>query len=212
MSATATATATFSEAVEHPFSKEELWKDAVEKEIEGGAMVQMIGMESSRYGQVVTKKDSKCQVTIATVVETMVDEGWKNVAKDILENKEHIELDSHPAASKLLELGAVWLLNKTAYIHSGESHNAHARRVQPQEEAAVPDWQDMTIRVHYVPDCFHAANEVDWSKPCRGLLIGDAVQVTIGGNTPHVSVAEGLPDDKDGVLVYKVRDVVLGAT
>lgn len=185
-------------------SKEDLWKDALELSV-GDATIQLVGLDDQSNHIVyarVSKDEGSNGVSIGTVVEAMVDEGWRRIIKDILEKKQHVQVDSHPPASLLLRLGAVWLLNETAW-QKGEG--SHAHRLTPKDEDRVPDWKDMTLRVYYVPDRFFVADTVDWSKPCRGLLIGPTTTVKIGDETPHVSVMEGLPDIKDGVIVYEVR-------
>jgi 23S rRNA-/tRNA-specific pseudouridylate synthase len=182
-------------------SKDDLWKDALEKEV-GGATVQLVGLDDQAHHTAYARvSEGGENVNIGAVVECMVDEGWRRVVKDIMEKKEHVEKDTHPSASLLLRLGSVWLLNETAW-QKGEG--SHAHRVTPDEEMTVPDWQNFTLRVHYVPDRFFVAETVDWSKPCRGLLVGPTTIVKIGEETPHVPVLEGLPDTKDGVIVYEV--------
>ena len=188
-------------------SKEDLWKGAQEKDIGNNVIVQMIGMESTDH-TVYARVDPGCKasadaiksVPLGKVIEVMVDEGWRHVAKDILEKGKHVEPDSYPSANELLKLGAVWLLNETAYA-SGDS--AHARRLYEKDEMDTPSWEDMTLRVHYVPDRFHMAHEVDWTKYCRGLLLDNSVQAYIGQVKAHVPMT-GLPDKKDGVIVYEV--------
>lgn len=182
--------------------KEDLWKDALELQIEG-ATIQVVGLDDqahhTAYARVTNSTDSN--VSIGTVVECMVDEGWRRVVKEIMEKKQHVQVDSYPPASLLLRLGSVWLLNETAWA---KGEGSHAHRLAPKDEKRVPDWKDMTLRVYYVPDRFFVADTVDWTKPCRGLLVGPTTLVKIGEETPHVSVAEGLPDIKDGVIVYEV--------
>eukprot|EP00565_Helicotheca_tamesis_P004731 CAMPEP_0185734698 /NCGR_PEP_ID=MMETSP1171-20130828/23175_1 /TAXON_ID=374046 /ORGANISM="Helicotheca tamensis, Strain CCMP826" /LENGTH=538 /DNA_ID=CAMNT_0028404761 /DNA_START=54 /DNA_END=1670 /DNA_ORIENTATION=- len=208
-------------------TREQLWKGAHEKglgEKYDGAVVQMVGIESAEhtaYARVLfpqkeekettpedtaadTAKDPPPKVTAGKVVDTIVDEEWRHVAKDILEKGEHIEQDSYPDAKTLLKLGSVWLLNESTY--TGDSHNAHAKRLSPEDASMTPDWNDFTLRIHFAPERFHASNEVDWSKYCRGLLVGAKVDAFIGGEAPHVPVA-GLPDDKDGAIVYENDDL-----
>ena len=67
----------------------------------------------------------------------------------------------------------------------------------------------LSLRVHYVPDRFFVANEYDWSKYCKGLLLDNCTSATIGGGKKAVVPMMGLPDGKDGVLVYEVIDYVL---
>ena len=133
----------------------------------------------------------------------MVSEGWKSVAKEILEKHIHVETpDAFPSASQLLQLGSVWILNETAYA-AGD--NYHAQRLKPSDETNTPDWKDMTLRVHYVPDRFFVAHEVDWTRYCKGLLLDNGcTSATIGGVKAVVPMM-GLPDGKDGVIVYEVR-------
>lgn len=182
-------------------TKEDLWKDALEKET-GGATVQLVGLDDQTTHTVYARvSEGGSNVTIGAVVECMVDEGWRRVIKDIMENKEHIEKDTHPSASLLLRLGSVWLLNETAWQ---KGKGSHAHRLKPEEENTIPDWENFSLRVHYVPDRFFVAETVDWTKPCRGLLIGPTTVVKIGDETPHISVTDGLPDAKDGVIVYEV--------
>ena len=179
-------------------SRESLWKNALEKEVEDG-LVQMTGVKSEDH--TVFARVTKGDLTIGVVLESIVDEVWQNVARGILEKKEQIEtIDSHPPAEMLLELGAVWLVNEALW---SKGQDAHSHRLSPLDQTTVPDWQDMTLRVHFVPDRFHVANEYDWSKYCRGLLIGRQIEATIDGEPVHVPVMEGLPDSKDGVIVYE---------
>jgi len=198
-------------------TRDELWDGALTKAVgtvENGddGIVEMTGIDSVEhivYSRVVpTSIDSKepIQVTINMVLDVIVDEGWRHVVKHIMEEGEHIEPDSYPPAKELLKLGSVWVLNETEYV--GDSHKAHAKRLDVRDELLVPNWKDMSLRVHYVPDRFHAANEVDWSKYCRGLLLGaHNVQATIAEKTPHVPIS-GLPNQKDGAIVYE--DTELG--
>ena len=131
----------------------------------------------------------------------MVDEGWRHIAKDILEKGVHVEPDSYPSARELLELGAVWLLDEAAYAKGG---SAHAKRLSPKDEMDTPTWEDMTLRVHYVPDRFHVAHEVEWTKYCKALLLDNNAAAVIGSEKAHVPMT-GLPDKKDGAIVYEVR-------
>ena len=194
-----------------PQSKSDLWKDSINKDIGDSIVVQMVGMESANH-TVYARVDPDCAATpeslasisIGKVIEIMVDEGWRHVIKDILEKGMHIETaDSFPKAAELLQLGAVWLVNETAYA-AGDS--AHARRLSPKDEYDTPDWKDMTLRVHYVPDRFFVAHEVDWSKYCKGLLLDNCTSAIIDGEKAHVPIT-GFPDEKDGVIVYEVSIV-----
>ncbi|KAL7536804.1 hypothetical protein ACHAXR_007404 [Thalassiosira sp. AJA248-18] len=208
-----------------PQSKSDLWKGSLNKDIGNSIIVQMVGMESSNH-TVYARVDPSCYtssssnnnttttttpseahlstVPIGKVIEIMVTEGWRHVAKDILEKGLHVETaDSYPSAAELLQLGAVWLLNETLYA-AGE--NAHARRLSPKDENLMPDWKDMTLRVYYVPDRFFVAHEVDWTKYCRGLLLDNCTSAVVGGEKAHVPVM-GLPDGKDGVIVYEDNDI-----
>lgn len=168
----------------------------------------MVGMESANH-TVYARVDPDCaaspeslaSISIGKVIEIMVDEGWRHVVKDILEKHVHVETaDSYPKAGELLQLGAVWLVNETAYA-AGDS--AHARRLSPKDENDTPDWKDMTLRVHYVPDRFFVAHEFDWTKYCKGLLLDNCTSAIINGRKAHVPMT-GLPDEKDGVIVYEV--------
>lgn len=94
----------------------------------------------------------------------------------------------------------MWLINETAYT---KGEDTHAHRLQPKDADTVPDWTDMTLRVHYVPERHHMAHEVDWTKYCRGLLVGGNVEVKVGEEKPHVPM-KGLPDGIDGAVVYEV--------
>jgi hypothetical protein len=179
--------------------KEDLWRDPLVRKV-GDSAVHMTGLGSDCH-IVFARVAEGPALSIGTVVDIMVDEGWKQVAKAILEKRVHIQTDSYPPAKLLLELGAVWLLNETKYT---QNHDAHAHRLFAKDETLVPEWKDMTIRVHYVPDRFHAADQCDWTKYCRGLLVGQTVEARIGDEVPHVPVPEGLPDTKDGVIVYEV--------
>ena len=140
-------------------------------------------------------------VTLGTVISTLVDEGHRSIAKLILEKHTRIQTYSYPSASELLSLGSVWLLNETLYS-SGSS--AHAKRLSIEDMEEVPEWKDMTLRVHYVPERFHAVHEVEWDKYCRGLLLDGSVGGVVAGKKIVVPVS-GLPDGKDGALVYEVR-------
>eukprot|EP00567_Pseudictyota_dubia_P018111 CAMPEP_0197438514 /NCGR_PEP_ID=MMETSP1175-20131217/5492_1 /TAXON_ID=1003142 /ORGANISM="Triceratium dubium, Strain CCMP147" /LENGTH=584 /DNA_ID=CAMNT_0042968263 /DNA_START=87 /DNA_END=1841 /DNA_ORIENTATION=+ len=193
-------------------SKEDLWKGAIELDIGDGHTVQLIGMDSAVhvvFARAVVGKGGKGGdggkggVSVSRVVRALVDEEYRHVVKDILEKGTHIELDSHPPAEQLLDLGAVWLINETAYT---KGEDTHAHRLSRRDEDTVPNWTDETLRVHYVPDRFHMAHEVDWTKYCRGLLIGETVRATIAGEKMHVPMT-GLPDSKDGVIVYKDDDL-----
>lgn len=189
--------------------KEDLWKNALEIELSTGTL-QITGLTSSNhtvYARVVVrqneeeKSEAKFVATIGEVVDLVVTESWRNIAKDILQSHSTVAADSFPSAEKLLELGAVWLLDETRYCH-GE--DPHAHRVAPKNSSSVPDWNNKTLRVYLAPERFFAAYELDWTKYCRGLLIGGAVKVN-GVERPHPVPAEGLPDGKDGVIVYEVR-------
>lgn len=198
------------EASSSDASRDKLWKDALVKEVEGTdkttALVQMTGLESKQhtvFARVVSNDESNPQVTIGKVIEVMVNESYDFLVHNILEKKEHIEKDSYPPSSELLRLGAVWLLNEADWQ---KGRGAHAHRLGVQEELTIPNWKDMTLRVHYMPDRFHVAHEFDWTKYCRGLLIGGNVEVSIAGETPHVPVS-GLPNAQDGVIVYENMDL-----
>lgn len=156
-------------------------------------------------------------LSVGTVVESIVDAVWNMVVKQILEQRKHVEPDTYPSAKKLFELGAVWIMNETTYL---QSHDAQARRLcwcveqqerKDEEEGLIPNWTDETLRVHYLPDRFYAALQYDWTKYCRGLLVGNTVKVRLGDETPHVSF-HCLPDTKDGVIVYEVRQSSIRAT
>eukprot|EP00957_Ditylum_brightwellii_P077622 5898900-Ditylum_brightwellii.AAC.1 len=162
-----------SNASEHK-TREELWKGAYAKDLGekyGGAVIQIVGIDSAvhtAYARVVfpsatkepteepvsTTTTDSTKITVGKVIDATVDEGWRHVAKIILEKGEHIEHDSYPNSKTLLKLGSVWLLNETSY--TGDSHNAHAKRLSPEEEIMTPDWSDMTLRIHFAPERFHA--------------------------------------------------------
>jgi len=193
-----------------PFVKrEDLWVNALERTV-NGSVIQMTGIGSAEH-TVFSHVSSGPSCSINTVLRVIVDEGWKDAAKTMLGNKQQKRrenmshtmnaADAYPSAPQLLHLGAVWLLNETSYT---QKRDAHARRLGPQDGELCPDWNDMTLRVHYVPDRFHAAHQVDWTKYCRGLLVNNKVQARIGDEIPHVPVLEGMPDMKDGVIVYEV--------
>jgi hypothetical protein len=189
--------------------KASLWKGALTKVLDKNVIVQMVGMDSPNH-TVYARVDPDCaataeclkSVTLGKVIEVMVDEGWRHAAKDILEKGMHVENETYPSANELLKLGSVWLLNETDYC---TDHNAHARRLSESDEMDTPDWKDMTLRVHYVPERFFVAHEVDWTKYCRGLLLDGCTSAFIGGLKQHVPMS-GLPDKKDGVLVYEVSE------
>ena len=190
--------------------REDLWKDALDIELSAGTL-QITGLTSSNhtvYARVVAscgkedekKKESKITATIKEVVDRVVTESWRNIAKDILQKHSSVTADSFPSADKLLELGAVWLLDETRYCH-GE--DPHAHRIVTKNSLQEPDWSNKTLRVYLAPERFFAAYEVDWTKYCRGLLIGGAVTVN-GVERPHPVPVDGLPDEKDGVICYEV--------
>jgi len=162
---------------------------------------------SSSSSSNVDNADNNNAVTIGKVVEAMVDETWKRTAKEILETKKKVKPDAFPPAHQLLQLGAVWLLNERLYC---EGHGSRAHRLTLKDETRVVDWNEYTLRIHIAPERHFAADTVDWSKFCKGLLLppGGQVEVSIAGTKPHVPiVSEGaLPDgDKDGAIVYEVR-------
>jgi len=193
-----------------PPKRSDLWKGAIEKDLGDGITVQMVGMDSENH-TVYARVDPQCpavkndnvealkSVPLGKVIEVMVDEGWRHAAKDILEKGKHVEPDSYPSANELLKLGAVWLLNEAAYA---KGDNAHAKRLSSEDEMDTPSWEDMTLRVHYVPERFLVAHEVDWTKYCRELLLDGNSKVVIGANKAHVPMT-GLPDKKDGVIMYE---------
>lgn len=208
-------------------SKSDLWRGALEKDLGDGIIIQMCGLGSEGHvvyarmkpaeklentgGESPTSavdtnadgtdgSEKKQGVTLGKVIEILVDEGHRSIAKSILEQHVHIQPDSYPSAAELLQLGSVWILNETLYS-SGSS--AHAKRLTLGDVDEVPAWNDMTLRVHYVPDRFHAVHEVDWGKHCRGMLLDGSVGGAVGGVKVVVPMT-GLPDKIDGVLVYEV--------
>lgn len=183
--------------------KEDLWKDALVKKIgnkNGDCRVEMCGLNSKDhtvYTRVVgnfTEDD----ISVAQVLKVMVDEEWDQLIHKILEEHQTVEKDSYPSATGLLELGAVWLLNETLYMSGG---GAAAQRLSTKSADLVPDWKDFTLRVHAVPKRYFVAHEYDWTKYCRGRLVGGTIAISIDGVTPTVPVS-GMPDSKDGVIVY----------
>lgn len=197
---------------EKKIQKQDLWQNPLVRKVssnksnnEEESIVHMTGVGSDSH-TVFARVAEGPALTVGAVVDVTVDAGWKQVAKDILEKRQHIATDSYPPAQQLLQLGAVWLCNETLYT---KNHDAHAHRLSPDEEESVPDWKDMTLRVHYMPDRFHAAAQYDWTKYCRGLLVGNTVHAKIGEEVPHVPVPGGLPDTKDGVIVYEVSSDVV---
>jgi len=192
-----------------PQNKSDLWKGCINTDIGNSIIVQIVGMKSSShtvYARVnpncSASSDSISKVTIGKVIETMVNEGWKYVAKEILEKHVHVETkDAYPSAAELLSLGSVWILNESEYA---KGNNYHAHRLKSSDEGNTGiDWTNMSLRVHYVPDRFFVVNEYDWSKYCKGLLLDNCTSATIGGKKAVVPMM-GLPDGKDGVLVYEV--------
>ena len=59
----------------------------------------------------------------------------------------------------------------------------------------------------YVPDRFFVANEVDWTKYCKGLLLDNGCTSALIGGKKAVVPMSGLPDGKDGAIVYEVSCV-----
>ena len=219
-------------------TKEDLWKNAEIKTLKdnSGWVVEMTGLDSKThtvYARAVKTADFKPSThtvpSVRDVVDSVVDIAWKHVAKHILEAKagkeaggvedeilrvdmDHWNQGAFPPANQLLELGAVWLVNETSYLQqTGKQKHPHTKkkRLTSQEDGnKQPDWNDFVLRVHYAPDRFHAMDEVDWEKYCRGLLLGDgSVQVFLKGKAlaahEHVPLS-GYPDRKDGVIVYEV--------
>jgi len=190
--------------------KASLWKGALVKELDNNVVVQMVGMDSPNH-TVYARVDPNCAATaeclksvpLGKVIEVMVDEGWRHAVKDILEKGVHVENETYPSANELLKLGSVWLVNETGYC---TDHNAKARRLSESDEMDTPDWKDMTLRVHYVPERFFVAYEIDWSKYCKGLLLDGCTSAYIGGVKQHVPMT-GLPDKKDGALVYENDEI-----
>ena len=130
---------------------------------------------------------------------------FDHLIHDVLEKKKRLRPHSHPNAAELLRLGSVWLINETAYT---KGLDTHASRLHVRDAETIPDWSDMTLRVHYVPDRYHMAHEVDWAKYCRGLLVGGNVEVAIGDEKPHVPM-KALPDGTDGAVVYEVSESIM---
>ena len=205
-------------------NKTDLWRGALEKDLGNGITIQMCGLGSENHvvyarmkpvdrgsesptsavdntDATISNDDGHQGVTLGRVIEVLVDERHRSIAKSIMEQHIHIQPDSYPSAEQLLTLGAVWILNETLYS-SGSS--AHAKRLSLKDVDEIPSWNDMTLRVHYVPERFHAVHEVDWDKYCRGLLLDGTVSGVVGGSKVVVPMS-GLPDKKDGVLVYEVR-------
>ena len=144
--------------------------------------------------------NAKCQPSIHANTPHPSREEFDHLIHDVLEKKKRLRPHSHPNAAELLRLGSVWLINETAYT---KGLDTHATRLHTYDAETIPDWSDMTLRVHYVPDRYHMAHEVDWAKYCRGLLVGGNVEVLIGDEKPHVPM-KGLPDGTDGAVVYEV--------
>ena len=161
---------------------------------------------SSSFSSTVDTNNNNA-LTIGKVVEAMVDETWKRTAKEILETKKKVKPDAFPPADQLLQLGAVWLLHEPLYCEGQRGARAH--RLTLNDLTRVVDWNEYTLRIHIAPERHFAADTVDWSKFCKGLLLpGGQVEVSIAGTKPHVPiVSEGaLPDgEKDGAIVYEVR-------
>ena len=195
------------------------------------------------YARAVATADYKPSVhpipSVLDVVVSVVDIAWKHVARHIMETnksqpksnessddleevteKEVLKVDmdhwdqgAFPPAGRLLELGAVWLVNETSYLNQVKQqkhpHTKKKRLTSEEDGKRQPNWNDYVLRVHYAPDRFHAMDEVEWGKYCRGLLLGDkSVQVFLNGKplppSEHVPLS-GYPDKKDGVIVYEVR-------
>ena len=197
------------------------------------------------YARAVATADCKPSVhpvpSVRDVVDSVVDIAWKHVAKHIMETKQQqkdggndeekdvasdeilkVDMDhwnqgAFPPAKRLLQLGAVWLVNETSYLQQAGKQQKHPhtkkKRLTTEEDGTrQPDWNDFVLRVHYAPDRFHAMDEVEWGKYCRGLLLGDnSVQVFLKGKalspSEHVPLS-GYPDKKDGVIVYEVNIVL----
>ena len=219
-------------------TKEDLWKNAEVKTLKdnSGWIVEMTGLDSKThtvYARAVQTADFKPSShptpSVREVVESVVDIAWKHVAKHILEAKakqsedqtddeilrvdlDHWNQGAFPPANQLLGLGAVWLVNETSFLQqAGKKKHPHTKKKRLTSEAdgsQQPDWNDFVLRVHYAPNRYHAMEEVDWGKYCRGLLLGDhSVQVFLKGHLlaahEHVPLT-GYPDHKDGVIVYEV--------
>ncbi|CAB9499275.1 expressed unknown protein [Seminavis robusta] len=206
-------------------TKEDLWKGAEVKTLNEGWIVEMTGLDSKMhtvYARAVQTADCKHpSPCVQQVVDAVVDVAWKHIAKHILEQHDpdemkRVDLDhrdqgAFPPASQLLKLGAVWLVNETSFLQHTDSkkhhHTKKKRLTHESDGERTPDWKDYVLRVHYAPSRYHAMEEVDWSKYCRGLLMGDqSVQVFLGDRLlpayEHVPTA-GYPDQKDGVIVYE---------
>jgi len=181
-------------------NKKDLWKDALIKEVGTNCRAEMCGLNSKDhtvYARVVGDFENQ-SISVGKVLQVMVDEEWDQLIHQILERKQTVEKDAYPSATGLLELGAVWLLNETLYMSGG---GAAAQRLSTKSADLVPDWKDFTLRVHAVPQRYFVAHEYDWTKYCRGRLIGGTIAVSIDGVSPPVPFS-GMPDSKDGVIVY----------
>jgi len=189
-------------------NKEDLWKDAAMVELSGSPGVTVQWFEIKKhvvFGRAVGADEpaSAKNVTVGQVLDVVVDEMWKRTAKSILQEGIHVRPDSYPPAPTLLSLGSVWLLNEKQYV---AGHGSHAHRLHPEDETSTPDWKEFTLRIYTCPDRFFAADALDWSKYCRGLLLNSEIAVSIDGEKPHVPVT-ALPDEKDGAIVYENDDL-----
>jgi hypothetical protein len=209
-------------------TKEDLWKHAELKSLKDGWIVELVGVGSKNhtvYARAVPTADYKPfshpTPSVLQVVEATVDVTWKNVAKHLLEakneyDKQRIGMEpwdqgAFPPADRLLQLGAVWLINESSYLEETAKHHHHfkKKRLNKQSDGTqTPDWSVYCVRVHTAPNRYHAAEEFDFSKYCRGLLLTDhSVQVFKGEKLleshEHVPPS-GYPDKKDGVIIYEV--------
>lgn len=182
--------------------KESLWKDSFQVQTTNKqAVIQMMGLDQHVvYARVVSNGNTNNDVTVSDVVHAVVDETKKRTAKDILQHHKHVSVDSVPNADTLWTLGSIWLVNETHYL---QRHDAHAKRLQLSDQSLVPNWLDETVRVHTVPDTFFNADEFEWDKYSKSLLLEHSIRVVVKGEVTHVPVA-GLANDKDGVIVYEV--------
>ena len=161
------------------------------------------------------KKQTEAPTKNGDAVEVAVDDEILRVDLD------HWNQGAFPPAKQLLELGAVWLVNETSFLQQSaevankdnhkkkkHAHTKKKRLTSEDDGNQQPDWKDYVLRVHYAPNRYHAMEEVDWGKYCRGLLLGDySVQVFLKGRMlaahEHVPLS-GYPNQKDGVIVYEV--------
>jgi len=199
-----------------------LWDGALEKYM-GGMFFKIMGLDSltqTAFACVVRPQEGpEIHITLGHLVRCVTSECSLFFLDRVREGKYSSVLPNNmcskmhhadKAASELLSLGAVWILNEPAL--NGRNVGRKNRRATYADEGSPLDWKNVWVRIHFSPRRFPAFDHLNLSSYCprincfteRSAYLKCA-QIEVGGEEPRLPDDTIICSDVTGGILYEVK-------